>query len=127
MDFDLTQFQSVAPLSALTVAGCVLLLLEAFGSGRTRSYLMPLTLASIGVALALELMQWGDASLGYTTFHGLISLDRYGIVLVGAALAAMFAPAFMREHHFEFGEFYSLLLFATVGMMILAQATVLVT
>jgi NADH-quinone oxidoreductase subunit N len=132
MDFDLTQFQSVAPLSALTVAGCVLLLLEAFGSGRTRTYLMPLTLASIGIALVLELMQWGDASVGYTTFHGLLSLDRYGIVfncifLVGAALTAMLAPAFMREHHFEFGEFYSLMLFATVGMMILAQATDLVT
>ena len=33
----------------------------------------------------------------------------------------------MREHHFEFGEFYALLLFATAGMMILAQATDLVT
>ena len=33
----------------------------------------------------------------------------------------------MREHSFEFGEFYSLLLFATAGMMMLAQATDLVT
>ena len=33
----------------------------------------------------------------------------------------------MREHRFEFGEFYALLLFATAGMMILAPATDLVT
>ncbi|HEY1587182.1 MAG TPA: NADH-quinone oxidoreductase subunit N [Polyangia bacterium] len=132
MDFDFTQFSSVAPLTALTVAGCVLLLLEAFGSGRTRAYLMPLTLASLAVALVLELLQWGDAALGYNTFHGMLALDRFSIVfncifIVGAALTSLLAPAFMREHHFEFGEFYSLLLFATVGMMILAQATDLVT
>ena len=41
MDFDATQFWSIAPLTALTIAGCVLLLLEAFGSGRQRAYLMP--------------------------------------------------------------------------------------
>jgi NADH-quinone oxidoreductase subunit N len=132
MDFDFTQFSSVLPLTALTVAGCVLLLLEAFGSGRQRAYLMPLTLASLGVALVLELLSWGDATLGYTTFHGLLALDRFSIVfncifLIGAALTVMLSPAFMREHHFEFGEFYSLVLFATVGMMILAQATDLVT
>ncbi|HWE27471.1 MAG TPA: proton-conducting transporter membrane subunit, partial [Polyangia bacterium] len=132
MDFDLTQFTSIAPLSALTVAGCVLLLLEAFGSGRHRAYLMPLTLASLGVALVLELLQWSDAAVGVTSFHGMLALDRFSIVfncifLVGAALTALLAPAFMREHHFEFGEFYSLLVFATVGMMILAQATDLVT
>jgi NADH-quinone oxidoreductase subunit N len=132
MDFDFTQFSSIAPLTALTVAGCVLLLLEAFGSGRTRAYLMPLTLASLGIAFVLTLLQWSDAALGYTTFHGLLALDRFGIIfncifLVGAALTVLLAPAFMREHQFEFGEFYSLLLFATVGMMILAQATDLVT
>jgi NADH-quinone oxidoreductase subunit N len=132
MDFDFTQFGTVLPLTALTVAGCILLLLEAFGSGRTRAYLMPLTLASLGVALVLELMQWSDAATGFTSFHGMLALDRFGIVfncifLVGAALTTLFAPAFMREHNFEFGEFYSLLSFATVGMMILAQATDLVT
>src|SRR6185312_12355375 len=132
MDFDFTQFSSIAPLTALTVAGCVLLLLEAFGSGRTRAYLMPLTLASLGIAFVLTLLQWSDAALGYTTFHGLLALDRFGIVfncifLVGAALTVLLAPAFMREHQFEFGEFYSLLTFATAGMMMLAQATDLVT
>jgi NADH-quinone oxidoreductase subunit N len=132
MNFDITQFAAIAPLSALTAAGCILLLLEAFGSGRQRAYLMPLTLAAIGVAFVLELMQWSDAATSSTVFNGMLALDRFSIVfscifLAGAALSALLAPAFMREHQFEFGEFYSLLLFATVGMMILAQATDLVT
>ena len=33
----------------------------------------------------------------------------------------------MREHGFEFGEFYALVLFATAGMVMLAHATDLVS
>jgi NADH-quinone oxidoreductase subunit N len=132
MGFDSAQLAAISPIVALTIAGCVLLLLEAFAGGRQRAYLMPLTLASLGVALALELGQWGDAQHGTTVFHGLLAFDRYNIVfgcvfLLGAALTTLMAPAFMREHGFEFGEFYSLLVFATAGMMILAQATDFVT
>ncbi|HXU70127.1 MAG TPA: NADH-quinone oxidoreductase subunit N [Polyangia bacterium] len=132
MNFDASQFLTVAPLTALVVAGCALLLMEAFGSGRQRAYLMPLTLAAVGVGLVLEILQWPDAQVGYTAFHGMIGFDHFSIIfncifLVGAGLTAMLAPAYMREHNFEFGEFYALLMFATAGMMILAQATDLVT
>src|SRR2546423_4725875 len=132
MDFDASQLSAIGPIVALTVAGCLLLLLEAFAGGRQRAYLMPLTLASVGVALVLEALQWRDAQLATTTFHGLLAVDRFSILmsslfLVGCGLTALLAPAFMKEHEFEFGEFYSLLIFATAGMMILAQATDLVT
>lgn len=132
MGFDVAQLSAIAPLTALTVAGCLLLLFEAFGGGRQRAYLMPLTLASLTIALVLEVWQWDDAAQASTVFHGMLALDRYSIVfgcifIVGAALASMMAPAFMREHRFEFGEFYALVLFATAGMMMLAQATDLVT
>ncbi len=39
----------------------------------------------------------------------------------------MLAQPFMREHRFELGEFYALLMFATAGMLILAAASDLVT
>ncbi|HWE27661.1 MAG TPA: NADH-quinone oxidoreductase subunit N [Polyangia bacterium] len=132
MSFDAGQLASIAPIVALTIAGSALLLAEAFGKGRARGYLMPLTLASLAVAFGLEVMQWGDAQTGVTTFHDMLAVDRFSIAfgalfIVGAALAAMLAPAFMREHGFEFGEFYALLIFATLGMLILAAATDLVT
>jgi NADH-quinone oxidoreductase subunit N len=132
MSFDASQFYAIAPLTALTIAGCVLLLLEAFGRGRQRAYMMPLTIASLAIALLLELWQWSDAATGVTAFHGMLALDRFSVVfncifIVGAGLSSMLAPAFLEEHNFEFGEFYPLVLFATVGMMILAQATDLVT
>src|SRR5439155_24368939 len=65
-------------------------------------------------------------------YSGMLIVDRFSIFLsltffVAAALAVLVAGGFMREHRFEFGEFYALVLLATAGMMILAQAIDLVT
>ena len=116
MNFDATQFGSRRAADAsLTVAGCVLFLLEAFGRRPQRAYLMPLTLASLAVALVLELSAVARrARRRRRRSTACSALDRFGIVfncifLVGAALTALLAPAYMREHDFEFGEFYSLL------------------
>ncbi|MDB4969969.1 MAG: proton-translocating NADH-quinone oxidoreductase, chain [Myxococcales bacterium] len=132
MDFDVSQLSAIGPIVALTVAGCFLLLLEAFAGGRQRAYLMPLTLAAVAVALVLEAGQWRDAQLATSAFHGLLAVDRFSILLssvflVGCGMTALLAPAYMKEHEFEFGEFYALLIFATAGMIILAQATDFVT
>jgi NADH-quinone oxidoreductase subunit N len=132
MTFDSATLTSIAPMVALTIAGLVLLLLEAFGKGRQRAYLMPLTLASFAITLALQLSQWEGAKTASVEFHGMLTVDRFSLVfgalfLVGAGLAALLAPAFMREHNFEFGEFYPLLIFAVLGMLIMASATDLVT
>src|SRR4051794_22417516 len=99
MSFDANQLSAIAPITALTVAGLVLLLLEGFGRGRQRAYLMPLTLASFAVTFALLLMQWDEAKTSSTVFHGMLAIDRFsivfgGIFLVGAALAALLAPSF---------------------------------
>src|SRR5262249_59286194 len=65
-------------------------------------------------------------------FSGMLNEDRLSIFLdcifLGTAgLSAMLAQPFMREHRFEFGELYPLILFATAGMMILGAATDLVS
>ena len=39
-----------------------------------------------------------------------------------AAVTLMLSSSYLREHDFEFGEFYCLVLFATAGMMLLAAA-----
>lgn len=132
MSFDSTQVASIAPLIALVVTGLLLLLMEAFaGSGR-RAYLMPVALAGLAATLALLWMQWGDTTPAQLSFSGMLGNDRFslvfgGIFVVGAALSILLAPAYLEEHKFEFGEFYPLVMFATAGMVMLAQATDLVT
>jgi NADH-quinone oxidoreductase subunit N len=126
MSFDAGQLATLAPLIAVVTGGVIVLMLEAFAGGKQRGYLMPVTLAVIAVALALEWVNWGS-SAPQSVFSGLLVVDKLSVLadcifLVAAALSAMLAEPFMREHHFEFGEFYALLLFATSGMMMLGSA-----
>jgi NADH-quinone oxidoreductase subunit N len=131
MSFDAAQMGAIAPLLAVLAAGVLLLLLEAFATGRSRGYLAPLTVASAAIALALVVPGFAE-SRARVVFDGLLTVDRLtlfmdALFLVAAGLTALLAEPFMREHRFEHGEFYALLLFATAGMMILAAATDLVT
>jgi NADH-quinone oxidoreductase subunit N len=129
------QIALVTPLMVVVFGGIGLLLVEAFmsdGAKRGRGFMMPLTLVVLGVALVVTALQWKDAETPLQIFAGALSFDRYtlfssAIFLCGAGLAVMLGPGFMREHGFEFGEFYPLVLFATSGMMILGAATDLLT
>ncbi len=61
-----------------------------------------------------------------------MSVDRFslffdGLLCLGGALAALLAGGYMPEHNLDRGEFYSLLLFATFGAMMLAGAGDLLT
>ena len=134
MSFDSAQLGIVGPMTTVLVAGVILLLLESFAGGKQKSYLAPLTIAACAVCMLLELGAWSAAGPGVvrTAFSGMLVADRLSILadllfLSAAALTAMLAAPFMREHRFEFGEFYALLMFATGGMMMLGEATDLVT
>jgi NADH-quinone oxidoreductase subunit N len=132
MTFEALQLATSAPLIAVLGVGLLLLLLEAFAGGRNRAYLMPVAVSGCLVALACVALEWGDTESTRSVFSGMLSFDRFSLLLdamfiVAAALSAMIAEPFMREHRFEFGELYALLMFATAGMMILASATDLVT
>jgi NADH-quinone oxidoreductase subunit N len=132
MSFESAQLLVMGPFLAVLGAGMIVLMLEAFGSGRQRDYLSWLTLLGVLCAGALCAAQWGDSATPRTAFGDLLVVDRLSlfldfVFLIAAGLTAMVVQPFMREHRFEFGEMYALLLFATAGMMILASANDLVT
>ena len=125
MSFEPGQLALLAPLIAVVAGGVILLMLEAFAGGKQRGYLLLVTLAVIAVAMALEWINWSNSDGSRILFDGLLTEDRLSgladlVFLAAAALSAMLAEPYMREHRFEFGEFYALVLFATVGMMLLA-------
>jgi NADH-quinone oxidoreductase subunit N len=135
MTFDSAQLGIAAPLLVILFFGVLLLMLEAFAGGRSRGYLMPVTLVGCGLALGFEFAAWqaaGAQAGSRAIFNGMVTADRLSIFvdcafLIAAALTAMLAESYMQVHRFEFGEFYSLLLFATAGMIILGAATDLVS
>jgi NADH-quinone oxidoreductase subunit N len=126
--FDPTQLLAYAPMLLLIAMGCVILIAETFARERSREGLAWVGVASCVVALGLLVAQWPDAATPTTHFQGMLVVDRMALYLDGAfvtaaALTLLFAPPYLREQGFEFGEFYALVLFGAAGMMMVVHAT----
>src|SRR3954466_16193392 len=116
----------------LIVMGCVILIAETFAEGRSRAGLAWLGVAACGATLALLVAAWPDAAVPQSHFAGMLVVDRMSLYLdaafvMAALLTLLFAPPFLREQAFEFGEFYALVLFGAAGMMMVVHATHLVS
>src|SRR4029079_6332102 len=84
------------------------------------------------VALLAVVLQWPEAAETKSYFNSMLAVDRMSLYLDGAFIVAsvltlLFAPPYLREQGFEFGEFYALVLFATAGMVMVAHATHMVS
>ncbi len=130
MNFDTSQISAIAPLSLVVAAGLAVLLLEAFAGGKNRRYLMGFTVTAVLLTMFVQYLSWSELAPGASrvVFSGALDMDRYSgifamMFLANAALVSLLAPDFLREHGFDFGEFYALILFGTAGMMIMAAAT----
>jgi NADH-quinone oxidoreductase subunit N len=132
MSFDSTQLLAYAPMLILIGMGCVILLAETFIQGKSRSGLAWLGVAGCVAALVAIVVGWDGAATASSHFDGMLTVDRMALYLdaafiVAALLTLLFAPPYLREQGFEFGEFYALVLFATSGMVMVSHATGLVS
>jgi NADH-quinone oxidoreductase subunit N len=124
-----SDFLYMAPLLVLTVSGLLLILAEAFTQGRTRSWLMPLTVAGcVGGALAAIMVYRSlAAGQGASVLGGMLIADRASMFLAvllcaGTGVAALISPRHQEEYGWESGEYYGMLVLATAGMVIMAMA-----
>jgi NADH-quinone oxidoreductase subunit N len=121
-------WRAIAPELALLVAGVVLLLVVAFWPGISRNALAGLTLAGLAVAAVLTAWNW---DLERVAFEGAVSLDgitRYAravLLAVGVLATLMVTQGDSREGEPDDSppEVYPLLLFALLGMVLLAAAS----
>ena len=132
MTFDTGQLFAYTPMLILIGMGCVILLAETFVRGQNRSGLAWLGVASCVAALVALVLQWPEAADAKSHFDSMLVVDRMALYLDGAFIIAalltlLFAPPYLREQGFEFGEFYALVLFATAGMVMTAHATHMVS
>src|SRR5215831_11102504 len=138
MNFDTSKLASdlgyLVPYLILAVTGMLLVLAEAFYRGKDRSALMSLTVAGAfasAIASIVLYRQLGDGARIPLLGEMLIA-DRTGYVLsalfaVTTAFAAMSSPAHQREHDWQVGEYYGVMLLSASGMVMLAHAANLVT
>ncbi len=121
------------PYLILAVVGMVLVLAEAFYKGKDRSALVGLTVAgAIASAIASVVLyrQIGDqrvAVLGEMLLADKTSYILSALFSVITAFAALMSPAHQREHEWQIGEYYGVMLLSASGMIMLAHAANLVT
>jgi len=120
-------YAGISPLISLTVGLCVVLLSAVFKP--VRRWAPGLTLIALGATAGLLIWQWDDPKALIT---GALKLDDLAIsISLIAILTAGFCVLFsIRERATEeagSGEYHALLLGSVLGMVLLAQATNLVT
>ncbi len=116
----------ILPELIVAVAGVVVMLVDAFTHRRQRTFTGALAIISLLAAGAASIWLWlkVPASSG---FNGMIVLDELRlsftlIFLIVSILTILIATVWMDVEDLPAGEFHSLLLFATVGMMLMASA-----
>ena len=122
-------FAAIMPEIILSVVGMALLLINVFVPGDKKAYLAWLSLAGIVVTCFTVVGGWGNPQEG---FSGSVLQDNFalffkGIFLVAAALSVLITDQYLDREGCNHGEIYPLLLFATVGMMLMAAGTDLMT
>jgi NADH-quinone oxidoreductase subunit N len=125
----LSNLHRLAPEIVLCLFGILIMLLDPFlGRGKQR-ILGWVGVAGTLVALASLRLVYLDQG---TAYNGLIQADTFSIfvhaVVIGsAALCLLGAINYLEDENLQRGEFYALVLFATIGMGILAGANELLT
>src|SRR5260370_4888525 len=119
----------VMPEIIRCLSGILLMLVEPFLMHARRNVLV--TLAALGSALALVSTIY-PATLPGTAFSGLLRIDGFSVfvhVLVEAVafLVIIGSADYLDREHIQHGEYYALILFATVGMCVMSSAAELMT
>ena len=118
-----TDWLALSPLLFLAAGGSVVFGAGAFWRSRPREVLFALSLVTVAAAGAAVVLVEPRAS----SFAGVLDLGNYVrffnfLFLAIAGLTLLFVRHYARERGFEGDEFYGLLLFAALGMALLAGA-----
>jgi NADH-quinone oxidoreductase subunit N len=141
--FSLSDLQLIAPEMILTVSACVVLVMEVILPYRKSKWTAYFALAGIALALLSLVALFFDMG-GFETlrvsgslpprdgFYRMIRIDGFSLVfkfifLLAAALAIAISTRFLDVEGEQHGEYYALVLFATVGMMLLGCGYDLIT
>jgi NADH-quinone oxidoreductase subunit N len=113
--------RNILPEIILSVGGMLLILLAAIVP-RARGILAPLTLVTfIATAWAERLFLTGGTFFGGTYEISPITMVFDLTFLLAGILATLFARDYLDRENLESGEFYALLMWGTVGMMMMAK------
>ncbi|HEY5522293.1 MAG TPA: NADH-quinone oxidoreductase subunit N [Desulfuromonadaceae bacterium] len=119
----------ILPEIFLSVLAMVLLLITVFSPGGSKSFLGYVSFIGIAAVAVLVGAGWGGH---IESFNGSVVLDNFAtffklIFLLSAGLAILISDQYMEREGCNHGELYPIILFTTVGMMLMASGTDLMT
>ena len=122
-----SDLQLIAPELILTVCACVALVMEVILPYRKTKLTAYFSLAGIALAFISLGVQWNSMSSGapFDGFYGMVRVDGFALLfkaifLVAAGLAIGISTRYLDIEGEQHGEYYALVLFATVAMMFIA-------
>ncbi|HIA02175.1 MAG TPA: NADH-quinone oxidoreductase subunit N [Myxococcales bacterium] len=122
------------PMGIVTIMGCFVLLADVFSGSEDRRFLGHLTAAGMVTAIAVAYLLWGGETLSFatTTFGNVLAMGRFELVACSLLLmiglgVAMISFDHAADHGFSYGEYYALLNFSVLGMMVMVCATHMIT
>ena len=126
--FSVLDFYYLLPELVLTAGALVLLAVDVIISKKSQGLLMWLALGIVAVTGAAMLPL---AGINVTVARGLMAVDAFAfffkiVFLVTAALTILMSSRYLEVENVRFGEYYFLILCATLGMMVMASAVDLV-
>ncbi len=130
------EFDAVVPIICVAVAGLVVLLAEAFRDQGEQIPLAPLAIIGLlGAAItsapwqALGPLSFGPLLWGRNaTSFGVVTADNFALFVtfllsIIGIITIIFSVDTVKRDRLPAGEYYAIVLFAIVGMMLMAQAT----
>ena len=119
---------SIGPELILTLTAIVILLLDALSPRGRKPHFPQISLLGLAAAAVMTVLMWGIRG---TDFARMIYVDNftfffYLIFILGTALTVMISRQYLEDYGKNLGEYYALLLFATVGMMLMAASAHLI-
>ncbi|NDB19606.1 MAG: NADH-quinone oxidoreductase subunit N [Proteobacteria bacterium] len=124
------EWWTIAPVVVLTLTGCLVLVVDLFrGDDASPEPLAWLTTGGLAIAIGTSVSLWGYES--QAAFSGMVVADNYTqyftvlfLVIVGVTVLLSFDQ--LTREDFHPGEFYSLIVFSAVGMVLMASAADLI-
>jgi NADH-quinone oxidoreductase subunit N len=117
----------IAPELIIGVAGVIVMMVDAFARRGQRWLTGSLSIISLLAAFVTSVWLWSAWPAQRSAFNGMIVLDELRlsftlIFLIVSLLTVLVASVWIETEKLPAGEFHSLLLFATSGMMLMASA-----
>jgi NADH-quinone oxidoreductase subunit N len=115
---------SIGPWLTLTIAAIIILLVDAFSPKGRKGIFPILALVALAVAAWQTYCLWGKVGVD---FSRMVYLDNFAfyfylIIILGTALTILLSPNYLEEFGKNLGEYYALVLFDAVGMLLMAAS-----